>query len=125
MYVYSDVNLYIGVYSNDELTFDEYSINQSIMTILGTVPGQRLFRPAFGSNIYELLFEPMNQDTAAAIKNAIINAIAAWEPRIVLANSLVYPDYPNQAYYVNLEYTIPTLTNRAASFAFNLSKLPS
>jgi phage baseplate assembly protein W len=95
------------------------------VTILGTIPGQRLFRPAFGSNLYNLLFEPMNNDTASSIRNTVILAIERWETRVVLKNSSVTPDYSNLAYHVSLQYIIPTLMNKSATFAFDLSKLPN
>ena len=124
-FVYSDLNLYHGTYNLDEMAYDEYSINQSIMTILGTVPGQRLFRPTFGSGVYNLLFEPMNANTAAAIKNSVIIAISRWETRIVIMNSIVYPDVANRVYSVGLDYTVPTLQNKAATFSFHLTQLPN
>ena len=123
-FVYSDINMYQNVYNMDELVFDEYSINQSIMTILGTIQGQRLFRPTFGSNIYNLLFEPMCQNTANALRASTIGAIGQWETRINITNSIVYPDIPNRVYYVQLDYTIPSLQGRAATFSFNLTQLP-
>jgi len=121
---YSDINLYINIHSNAEQVYDEYSINQSITSILGTVPGQRLFRPNFGTNIYHKLFEPMGEETAGSIKNMIILAIQRWEPRVLLQQASVIPSFESQSYHIDLQYTIPTLNNKSASFAFALSKLP-
>ena len=39
-------------------------IDSSIRMILTTAPGERLMRPAFGCRIWELLFEPINANTA-------------------------------------------------------------
>lgn len=122
MSVFSDVNMYIGIYNNDAQVLDEYSINQSIMTILCTQLGQRPFRPEFGSNIYNLLWLPMNSDTASMLNNNTILAIERWETRIVITDSSVIPDYNTLSYYVSLDYVVPSLQNASASFAMSFSK---
>jgi phage baseplate assembly protein W len=118
--VYSDVNLYAGRTSSADLVFDEDSINQSILTILATPKGTRLFHPDFGSQLEALLFEPMDDGTAASISHFIIEAIEQWEKRITISNVEVVPDYINQQYYVAITYRVPTLENRLSEFAFNL-----
>jgi phage baseplate assembly protein W len=125
MAIYSDVNLYTNIYTNDVQVYDEFSINQSIVTILGTLPGQRLFRPTFGSYLYYLLFEPMNSITANSIANASIIAIEQWETRIKLTDTSVTPDYANLSYDIALTYRIPALNNQSAVFNFKLAKLPN
>lgn len=120
--IFSDPNLFVNIDNNNELVYDEYAINQSILTILGTTRGSRLFRPDFGASLYAMLFEPMTDASASKIRNAIIVAIENWETRITLTNSSVVPSYSEQTYYVTLNYIIPQLQDRAASFAFSLVK---
>lgn len=121
--IYSDLNLHVNEMTTDPIVIDQFSINQSIIAIIGTIPGQRLFRPDFGCNVHNQLFESMNSTTASAIRNGIMLAIERWETRITLTQSVVVPDYTLQIYHVHLDYVIPTLQNQAASFAFDLNKL--
>ena len=60
----------------------EESIRQSIFIILGTAPGERVMRPAFGCEIHELLYAPNNQATASLAAHYCQDALQKWEPRI-------------------------------------------
>lgn len=119
--VYSDISLsYDKSGSPYTMVYDEQSLNNAIVTILSTRRGSRVFRRTFGSNLTDLLFDPMNDSTATSIKFEIISAVEDWEPRIKLVSSKVVPDYTNQLYYVELGYVIPALNNKQVSFNFNL-----
>lgn len=120
--IYSDVNLDIGSESSLELVYNEDAINKSIVTILGTRKGTRVFRRNFGSYVYDILFDPIDDISVNRIKREIIDAISEWEPRIVLTKTEVLPDYENQQYFVEMTYTIPALGNKVSSLNFNLSK---
>jgi len=119
--IFSDVNLDVNQESTLELVYNEDSINKSIVTILSTRKGSRVFRRDFGSYINDILFDPMDQVTVDRIKTELITAIEEWEDRVVLKKAIVLPDYPNQQYFVQLEYTIPALDNKSVVFTFNLT----
>lgn len=57
-------------------------IDESILMVLTTAPGERLMRPLFGCRIWELLFEPINANTLGLMREAVIEAIGRWEPRV-------------------------------------------
>lgn len=57
-------------------------IDQSIRIILGTRPGERVMRPTFGCQAYELLFEPRNAATISLLQEYVDEALRMWEPRI-------------------------------------------
>lgn len=120
--VFSDVNMDVNIDSPLELVYNEDSINKSIVTILSTHKGSRVFRRDFGSYLGDLLFEPLDSVTSDKIKSELITAIQEWEPRILIISSSVIPDYENQQYYVQLDYRIPALANKTASFNFNLAQ---
>ncbi len=65
-----------------ELSPGATDINQSILIILGTTPGERVMRPDFGCSIFELVFAPINAVTATLAENYILDALERWEPRI-------------------------------------------
>ena len=45
------------------------AIARSVRNLVLTKPGERPFNPALGSNVHNLLFEPVDRITAAAIKS--------------------------------------------------------
>ena len=120
--VYSDVNSEVNLSDNSELVFNENSINQSILTILDTKRGTRVFRRDFGSNMADLVFLPMTETTLARIYREMVRAIEIWETRIEIITAEIIPDYPNQQWFIELNYRIPTLNNKTAVFNFNISR---
>ena len=65
-----------------ELSSEDANIRQSMMLILGTAPGERLYRPEFGCRIHDILFEPNTLMTAARIEYEVKHALTAFEPRV-------------------------------------------
>jgi phage baseplate assembly protein W len=120
-HIYSDVNMRYGIESNREQVFDAAAINQSIMMILGTMPGQRLFRPQFGCNLYAKLFEPLNDLTAGSIQTIIKATLDKWEPRIKVNAVNVYLVMERKSYYVELIYTI-LYSGQSETYEFTLAK---
>jgi phage baseplate assembly protein W len=66
------------------LTNGAADLDQSIRVILMTAPGERVMRPQFGCRIWELLFEPVTGNLLGLIAEAVRDAVAQWEPRVVL-----------------------------------------
>jgi Bacteriophage baseplate protein W len=60
------------------------SVRESIQVILSTRPGEQLMRPQFGGGLENLLTEPNTVATRARIQDTIAEALARWEPRIVV-----------------------------------------
>ncbi len=120
--LYSDVNYAINVVDTSELVFNEHSINQSILTILDTRRGTRVFRRNFGSALADLVFLPLTETTKLRIYREIVQAIKDWEPRIELVTTDILPDPENQQWFVELTYRIPTLNNQTAVFNFNIAQ---
>ena len=64
-------------------------IYQSIIAILSTMLGERVFLPEFGSRLHELIFEPNDDILADLAKLYIRDALAKWEKRINVTDVLV------------------------------------
>jgi len=77
-------------------------IRQSIKDILTTPIGSRIRRRRYGSDIPELIDQPLNAPTVLRIYAATAYAIATWEPRISL-NSVKLSRDAGGAIYVLLE----------------------
>lgn len=65
-----------------ELSSEEANIRQSMMIILGTAPGERMYRPEFGCAIHDILFEPNTLLTAAKVEYEVKRSLSAYEPRV-------------------------------------------
>jgi hypothetical protein len=70
--------------SSKELVLNIESIFQSISNILETQKGTRLFNPEFGSELEDIIFDPMDELSAIQVENMLIDAIGRWEPRITV-----------------------------------------
>lgn len=57
-------------------------MDQAILIILSTSPGQRVMRPSFGCRLQELVFAPNNAQTRARARRYVEEALGMWEPRI-------------------------------------------
>lgn len=57
-------------------------IRQSVHLILTTRRGERPFRPTFGANLDQYAFELMDTTTYNLIRQEVVSALQAWEPRI-------------------------------------------
>ena len=96
---------------------DEESVRQSIWTILGTAPGERVMRPEFGCGLHDLVFSANTAATAGLADDGVRRALALWDPRIdVLAVSVVSsgPAEPGML-LIRIEYRV-----RATNNVFNL-----
>jgi len=88
-------------------------IDSSIRMVLTTAPGERLMRPEFGCDIWELLFEPINANTIGLMREAVRIAISRWEPRVTLEDVTVEPHPDRQgAVNIQLDYVVRTTNDR-------------
>ena len=82
-------------------------IERSLRVVLGTARGERLMRPAFGCAIWDLLFEPINDNTLGLMAQAVRDAVSQWEPRAELEEVTVEPDERNDgSVLISLAYRI-------------------
>jgi phage baseplate assembly protein W len=95
------------------LTSERSEIEQAIMIILTTSPGQRVMRPTFGCRLQELVFQPNDNKTAAQARRFVEEALGQWEPRIRLITVEAGPD-PSEAsrLLIEIEYEIKATHDR-------------
>ena len=82
------------------------AIKRSVRNLILTNFYDRPFRPYIGSNVNKLLFENMNPLTATFLKNAIIEVITNYEPRVRLSDVQLGEDPDNNGINVTLSYVI-------------------
>jgi len=84
--------LQVNVQGGVQLSTGTPNIEESMVIILRTDLGERVYRPNFGSRLSELVFEPMNVQTLMLIRLYVEQALEMWEPRIILKEVRADPD---------------------------------
>lgn len=84
------------------------AVNESIREILETRKGTRLFNRGFGSNLGNLLFEPVSGLIANLILLEVQQIVDRFEPRVVvLLNRSTVKAFPDQnLYQIRIGYRI-------------------
>jgi uncharacterized protein len=75
-----------------QISVGDRSVEDAICIILRTSPGERVYRPEFGSRLGELVFMPLNTQTLLLIQLYVREALEQWEPRIDLEEIRTDPD---------------------------------
>jgi phage baseplate assembly protein W len=101
----------------------EAVVRQAVLLLISTVPGERVMRPEYGCDLYQLLFS-LNDDTTAGMAIHYISlALRRWEPRIdiVRLDATANPVRP-EVLDIMLEYRVRTTNNvRQLALSMNLS----
>jgi phage baseplate assembly protein W len=95
-------------------------IEEAIRLILTTAPGERRMRPAFGCDLHEMVFAPMDTATLTTIRRSVTVALERWEPRIEVLEVRAEP-VPNVdgCLLIAVSYTIrSTLEQRTLVYPF-------
>ena len=97
-----------------EMVRDVEDIEQSLMILLGTVPGERVMNPSYGCGLKTLVFDSINATVIAQIKDIISRAILFFETRVILHQVDVDgSDSINGLLRITLDYTIITTNTRS------------
>ncbi|MFN0095932.1 MAG: GPW/gp25 family protein [Dehalococcoidia bacterium] len=104
------------------LAQDLDDIEQAILIILGTSPGERVMRPDFGCRIHELVFDPSMTETLGAAVRYVEEALAWWEPRIEVRDVEAVVDPKDHGrILIHVHYTVRTTKDeRSLVFPFYL-----
>jgi phage baseplate assembly protein W len=106
------------------LTDTADDIERSMQIILMTAPGERVMRPAFGCEIWDLLFEPITPSLLGLVAQAVYEALGQWEPRIVVDEVTPTGDDKNDGVVrVHISYRVRT-TNNARNLVFPFYVIP-
>jgi phage baseplate assembly protein W len=106
------------------LTTTVEDVERSMRIILMTAPGERVMRPRFGCEIWDLVFEPVTQGLFGLIANAVFQALGQWEPRIEVdtVTPVEDPDDPSLV-QVNVSYRMRD-TNDPRNLVFPFYVIP-
>jgi phage baseplate assembly protein W len=83
----------------------ERELEEAMRIILGTYPGERPMRPAFGSKLRDFVFAGIDTSTMSLLSTEVQGALARWEPRADVTNVKITRD-PAEAstVYIDIEY---------------------
>jgi len=82
------------------------AIARSIRNLVLTVPGERFFNENLGSRVSEVLFDNLDDISASAIRDEIEETIIKYEPRVILDDVKVRPNYDSNEFDVTITYEI-------------------
>jgi phage baseplate assembly protein W len=102
---------------------DHDSVRQAILLLLSTLPGERVMRPEYGCQLYQLIFSPNDETTAGLAIHYVRSALDLWEPRIdvLQLDAGRNPENPEQL-TITLEYRVrATQQIDTTTFSFSLS----
>lgn len=86
------------------ISTDSNAIRKSLRNLVMTSHYERLFHPEIGSNIRQLLFEPMTPLTSNYLETEIYNTITNYEPRVDLVSIDIDAQYDYNAYNISITY---------------------
>ncbi len=87
--------------------YDVGAIRNSIVNMFLTSPGEKILNPEFGIDLRDYLFEAVSDGIATIIQNQVLNNLTIFEPRIIVNEVTVIPDYDNSQYEINIDVAIP------------------
>ena len=95
----------LGFFKQTQTTFEQ--VKHNIKNLLLTMKGERPFLPEFGSDLYSILFDPIQSDTTMKVEDAIKDAMKMWLPHVVInrIDVMTSEQNPNQI-DVSLEFGV-------------------
>ena len=124
MAIWKDIDIELSKKNNGDIKDmeDEDAVQNSLINLFKTIRGQRRMLPLYALNIYNYLFEPLDEITALAIGNEIVKAIEIWDDRVEILDLLIEPNHDLATYNIILSYKIKNFIN-AQEYKTTLNKL--
>jgi phage baseplate assembly protein W len=85
---------------------NEQDVIDSIQRLSRLAPFEREYENIGGGVINQLLFEPISQATATALRGAIMNTISTYEPRATVQEIVVNAFLSERTYVVNITFSM-------------------
>jgi phage baseplate assembly protein W len=85
---------------------DKELIQNDLLQLLLTVPGERVMRPSFGVNLRNFVFEDLTDIALEILRDELQNKIAEYERRIKVRRIDVIGDTDRLGVQITIAYTI-------------------
>ena len=99
---------------------NENAIKKSVRNLVQTIPTERFFNSAIGSEVRDSLFEFVDFGTASVIQNQILITLENFEPRIDDVTVEVQPKPDTYEFEVTVFFTIVGQDTPTQEFTFML-----
>ena len=99
-------------------------VDAAIRMILSTVPGERVMRPDFGCNMWQLLFAPLTSGTLGLIEQYVRESLERWEPRIELEGVQAVGEQESGTVHITVAYRVKS-TNDVRNLVFPFYTIPT
>ena len=99
---------------------NENAIKKSVRNLVQTIPTERFFNSAIGSEVRDSLFEFVDFGTASVIQDQILNTIENFEPRVDDVSVEVEPRPDTNEFEVTVFFTIVGQETPVQEFTFIL-----
>ena len=86
------------------------AVKASIRNMLGTSRGERTFLPQFGSNLDDLLFDPMNSNFMRRISENIKSNIEIWDDRVIVTGVDINADPDHNSVEISVNFMVKSYT---------------
>jgi phage baseplate assembly protein W len=122
---YRDLDLNFNIHpirKDINLLKGEMAVINSLKNLILTSHYERPFQPDIGSNVRKMLFENLDVITATALEREIEQVIKNYEPRVKLESVSVAPNFDDNAFAVNMQFSIINRTE-PVQVTFQLERL--
>lgn len=120
---WKDVNSFYKADTKPLILTDVRAINNSIRNLFACPKGSRsrIMQPTYGTFIYPLLQEPLDNITANKLRASLIQSLEVWEPRIQIdqTNTFVRTYMSIAGYFVQVKY-IYLATKQPITYTFTV-----
>jgi phage baseplate assembly protein W len=98
------------------------AIENSIINILSTSPGQKILNPTFGTSLGNLLFLPVTKARGDVIAEVMLRNIRKFEPRVKITKFNIVANTDADEYFINILYNIPAFSDNPFNLRGRLDK---
>lgn len=100
-------------YKGTELSQYEQDIKESLIILLSTIRGERVMNPGYGTNVRDLIFEPLDVSTGTLMAEEVKKAILIHEPRVFVDKITPIQEELNGFLELTIDYTIISTNTRS------------
>ncbi len=123
--LYSDIDMNLSphpVTGDVSRKTDHMAVIQALKNLVLMNHYEKPFHPEIGTGIRQLLFEMIDVNTTASLREEIKNTINNFEPRVILEQLDVIPEYDKNGYVINIRYSVINIP-QPVSIQFFLERL--
>ena len=81
-------------------------VRSNVINLILTRKGERVFQPAFGSDIHNLVFTQMDEAYENAVKSSIQSAVSKWMPFLNITEQNVIRDDDKNSTLVQVTFSL-------------------